>query len=104
MSFYRAWQTGTIADGAKSTGEIDLLGNCDFVQVIFPSLTNGKISLQVSDTNGGTFQDLGSNVTTAPTSGVYSTTLNLGGYQYIKVVSSASQSGEKIIKVRGYSY
>ena len=101
MSLYFSWQTGTIADAGTSTDEIDLKGDCDFVQIIIPELDSCTVKLQVSDHTGGTFQDLGSSVTTDTTTGEYSTMFRLGGYRYIKVVCSAAQSPARTIKVRG---
>ena len=102
MSFYGNWKTGTIANGAATTGEIDLDRSFEFLNVILPALTSGTVKITVSDTPGGTFQDLGSSVTTDSTTGGYSTTFRLGGYQFIKVVTSANQGAERSIKVRGF--
>ena len=101
MSLYMPWQTGTIANNGTSTGEIDLQNNCELMQVILPALTSGTIKVTVSDTTGGTFQDLGSGVTTPATTGAYSTMFRIGGYRYVKVVSGTSQGAARSIKVRG---
>ncbi len=101
MSLYFPWQTGTIALNGTSTDEIDLQNNCELMQVILPTLTSGTIKITVSDETGGTFQDLGSSITTPATTGAYSTMFRLGGYRYIKVVSGAAQGAARSIKVRG---
>ena len=102
MSFYRAVQTGTIADGGTSTGAIDLQGSCDFVSVVIPELDSCTLKVQVS-LEGTTYQDLGSSITTGTTTGGFTTTFKLGGFQHIKIVASAAQSPARIIKVRGFS-
>jgi len=101
MSLYMPWQTGTIASGAKTTGEINLENNCEFMQIILPPLTSGTVKITVSDTSSGTFQDLGSSLTLPTTTGVYNTVIKLGGWQYVKVVSSVNQGAARSIKVRG---
>ena len=102
MSIYVGdFKTGTIAINTTSTDEIDLENSCDYMQIILPALTSGTIKVQVSDVTGGTFQDLGSSVTTGTTTGSYSTMFRLGGYRFVKIVSSASQAAARSIKVRG---
>ena len=101
MSVYFGWKSGTIASSGTSTEAIDLGQSCEFMQIILPTLTSGTVKVQVSDFLAGTYQDLGSSVTTATTTGGYSTVFRLGGYQYIKVVSSASQGAARTIKVQG---
>jgi len=101
MSVYGEWLTGTIANGGTSTDEINLGKDFEYLQVILPTLTSGTVKLQVSDEAGGTFKDLGDGVTTATTTGGYATTFKLGGYQFIKVVSSANQGAARTIKIRG---
>jgi hypothetical protein len=101
---YGGWKTATIASGDTASGEVDLGRSFDFLDIILPTLDSGTVKLQVSDVAGGTYQDLGSGVATATTTGGYSTTFNLGGWQHIKVVSSASQGAARSIKVRGWSF
>jgi len=101
MSLYMPWRTATIANGDTVSDEVDLMNNCEYMQVILPPLTDGTIKVQVCEASCETFQDLGSGVTTATTTGGYSTTFKIGGYQFIKIVSSVSQGDERIIKVRG---
>lgn len=102
MSLYGAWKTATIASAGTASAEVDLGNNFEYLNVILPTLTSGTVKVQVSDVSGGTFQDLGSSVTTSTTTGAYSTTFKLGGYQFVKIVSSAAQGAERSIKVRGY--
>jgi len=98
---YGNWETGTIASSGTSTGVIDLGREFQYLCIILPSLTSGTIKVQVSDAVGGTYQDLGKSVLTATSTGGYSTTFKIGGYQFIKVVSSASQGAARTVTVRG---
>ena len=104
MSLFMAWKAATIAASGTSSAEVDLGNNCDYLQILLPTLTSCTIKIQVAEGSGGTFQDLGSSITTATTTGGYTTTFRLGGYQFIKVVSSATQTAERLIRVRGAKY
>ena len=101
MSLYGEWLTATIANGGTASGEVNLGRDFEYLQIILPTLTGGTVKIQVSDVTGGTFQDLGSSITTAITTGDYSTVFKLGGWKFIKVVSSAAQGAARSIKVRG---
>jgi len=96
------WQTATIADEGTTSGEIDLGRPCDYLQVIIPTIDAATIKVTVSDASGGTFVNLGSGVTTVSGTGNYATTFKLGHYQFIKLVTSATQSTSAVsFKVRG---
>ena len=101
MSLFLEWETGTIVSGGLKTDEIDLDGDCDLVQILIPPITSGEISLQVSEESGGAFYQLGNGVATGTSAGNYGTTLKLGGYRYIKIVSSVVQTAGAIFKIRG---
>ena len=105
MAWYQTWKTATITIATDDTtsDEVNLKVNCEFMQVILPTLTSCVVSVQVSDVSGGTFAALGSSQTTGTTTGDYSTTFKLGGYQYIKIVTSAAQGANRSIKVRGFN-
>lgn len=104
MSVYGGWTVAVIASSGTASGEVDLGHSFDFLDIILPTLTSGTIKLQVSKVAGGTYQNLGDSITTAITTGGYSTTFKLGGWQHIKVVSSATQGGERSIEVRGWRF
>ncbi len=104
MSVYGGWRTATIASSDTASGEVDLGHDYDFLDIILPTLTSGTIKLQVAQVAGGTYQDLGDSIVTAVTTGGYSDTFNLGGWQHIKVVSSGTQGAERSILVRGWRY
>ncbi len=105
MSVYGEWISGTIAINGTSTGEIDLGRPYDLLDVRIPTLVSGTLKLQTSNETGGTFQDLGLSVTTAATTGAYNDVWQLGGYQFIKIVSSATQTTTaRVFYVRGMRY
>jgi len=101
MSLYGRWLPATIASGGTSSDAVNLGMDADAVCIQLPTLTSCTIKLQVAEESGGTYQDLGSGVTTATTTGAYNTMLKAGGYSHIKVVSSAAQGAERLIRVRG---
>ena len=105
MSLYGGWKEAVIASSGTASAAVDLGQDYDFLDIVLPTVDSGTISLQVSDVAGGTYQALGDSITTAATTGGYSTTFKLGGWQHIKVVSATSQtSGEVSIKVRGWRF
>ena len=103
MSIYGAdWLPGTIAINGTSTGEIDLGKPYDFIDIRIPTLVSGTLKLTTSPISGGTFQDLGNGVTTVATTGEYNDVWKIGGYQFIKIVSSATQTTTaRVFYVRG---
>ncbi len=100
MSVYGKWQNAAIASGTSS-GAIDLGRDYEWVQIVIPTITSANISFTVAETLGGTYQALGSGsqVITAGT-GAFTTVATIGGFQFIKVVSSASQTS-KTFRIRG---
>jgi len=104
MSMYGEWKAATIANGATSSAEVDLGRDYDFMEIQIPTITSGTIKVQTSENTGGTFLDLGDGVTTASGTHNYHDVFNLGGWRYIKVVSSVSQGAERLIRVRGMRY
>ncbi len=105
MSLYGSWVSGTIAINGTSTDEINLGRDYDFIEVRIPTLVSGTLKVQTSNTTGGTFQDLGASITTAATTGAYNDVWKLGGYQFIKIVSSATQTTTaRVFYVRGMRF
>ena len=95
------FQDVTVASSGTTSAEVDLGNDCDLLQIVIPTITSGTVKIKVSTVTGGTFQDLGKNQTTVSGTGAYSTMFKLGGYRYIKIVCSASQSAKRTFKVRG---
>lgn len=107
MSIFGAWQTATIASSGTVSGAVNLGRDYEYVNIVLPALDSTTIGLQVGTAVHGDgtvdYQTLGvgSNVT-GTTTGSCTTTLELGGFQYIKVTSSATQTATRTIYVRGY--
>jgi len=100
-----AWQAVTVAQNGTTSAEVNLGGDCDFVQIIIPTLNSCTVSLQVARDSGGTFYTLGSSQTTGSGTHNYATVFNLGGYQFIKIVCSATQTTAiRTFYVRGRKY
>ena len=101
MSLPGSWIAATIASSGTSSSAIDLGKVYDYLDIYLPTLTSCTLKLQVSEKLAGTYADLGSGVTTDTTTGGMYDVWELGGWQYIKVVSSATQGAERLIRVRG---
>jgi len=104
MSLYGEWLAATIANSGTSSAEVDLNRDFDFMEIQIPTVTSCTFKVQVAEKTGGTFRDLGDGVTTDTTTGAYHDVWKLGGYQFIKIVSSAAQGAERLIRVRGMRY
>ena len=101
MSIYGEWLAATIALNGTSSAAVNLGKDCDFLEIQIPTVTSCTLGLQVSEKLAGTYDDLGEGVTTDTTTGSYFDVWKLGGWRYIKVVSSATQGAERLIRVRG---
>jgi len=104
MSLYGRWEAATIASSGTSSAEVDLGREYDLLEIQIPTLTSGTIKVQTAEATGGTFRDLGDGITTAAGTHNYNDVFKLGGYQFIKVVSSVTQTAERLIRVRGMRY
>lgn len=95
----------TIATSTTISAACDLGVPCEYVSIYLPALDSTTIALQVS-LDGVTYATLGigSNATAA-TTGLCFTTLELGGFQFIKIVCGTAQSSAPATRtfvVRGY--
>ena len=104
MSWYGNWLAATIANGETTSAEVDLGRSMELIQIQIPTVTSCTLKAQVAEGPGGTYRDLGESVTTPTTTGAYSDIWNLGGYQFIKIVSSGAQGAERLIRVRGMRF
>ncbi len=99
----------TITSGTTSAAT-DLGRPYEWMAIIMPaSLSNGTITVQGSETSGGTYTTLyitnptdGTNepLTSSATTGSITWVVPIGGFQFIKLVSGASQTA-KTFRVRG---
>ncbi len=104
MSLYGSWKDCviTIATDDDLSAEVDLGRDYEYLQVVMPALTAATVGVQVAEKSAGTFNALGTNSpTTVSTSGSKSTVLLLGGYQFIKLATSAGQAANRTFRVRG---
>ena len=102
MSSYGEWKAATIPQDGTSSDEVDLGQDYNYLEIQIPTLVSCTIKLQVAERTGGTFRDFGDGVTTDPGAHNYHDVFYLGGWQFIKVVSSVTQTGSsKLIRVRG---
>lgn len=94
----------TIAASGTVSTDVDLEGHFSHLLIQIPTIDSANISLQAALDPGGTFQALGSAVYAAGT-GAKNNTFKLGGWRYIKVVTSAAQtSGAVLFLVQGVTY
>jgi hypothetical protein len=106
MSLYGAWKTAviTITDSVTLSAAVDLEQNFDFLDIVIPTIDSGTVALYVCPTSDGTYVALGNGVTTATTTGGYSTVFKLGGWQHIKIKTSANQTANRSFSVRGWKF
>lgn len=92
------------------TAEVDLERVCDGLLIIVPTIDTAQLTIYVSDETGGTFQilhitdpaDGGDNdVISASGTGGFTWVVPLGGFQYIKIKTSAAQTADRTFKVCG---
>lgn len=99
MSLPGQWITATIVDTTTSSA-INLGRDYDLVEIDMPTLTSCDLSLTVARTLAGTYKALGNITQTVGVAG-YTEVFYTGSFQYIKLVSSVSQSGTNTFYVRG---
>ena len=104
MSIYGNWLPATILDGQTDSAVVDLGRDYDFLEIQIPALTSCTIKIQVAEKTNSTYRDLGDGVTTSVGTHNYHDVFNLGGWQFIKVISSVVQSSGDEIRVRGMRY
>ncbi len=101
MSLPGTWVAATIAANGTASAEVDLGRPYDLMDIILPALTTCTLKVQAAEKSGGTFYDLGSSLTESAGAGNYADAWRIFGYQYIKVVSNATQANSCAIRVRG---
>ena len=104
MSVYGQWLNATISASGTTTASIDLGRDYDYISVIVPPMASCTLQLMVSETEGGTYYDLGAEVTTDEEAFNRADVWRLGGYRFIKIKSSVLQATAVTIRVRGMRY
>lgn len=103
MSVYGEWKAATLT-GSTTSAEVDLGRSYDFLEIKIPTLDSAAtIKIQTAEKTGDTPLDLGDGITTAAGTHNYHDVFKLGGWQFIKVVASVSQTSVAI-RVRGMSF
>jgi len=96
------WQDAVVASSGTVSAAVNLGKDYEYVNVIVPTCDSTTLALQVS-TDGTTYYTLGiSSNTTSATTGNLATTLEVGGYQWIKIVCGSTQTAARTFSVRGY--
>ena len=106
MSIYGEWLAATIVTSGtgKTSAEVDLGRDWDFLEIQIPTIQSGTIGIEVAEKTSGTFYALGDGVTTDASTHNYADVFKLGGYQFIKVVCSFQQTTQRLVRVRGMRY
>jgi hypothetical protein len=98
--------TITLAGAADNTttGAVDLGADYQYLNIYVPTITSSAISIKVSDSIGGTYAtcNLTASAISLGTGSQYSS-LTIGGYRYVKVVTSAAQEANRTFLVKGYT-
>ena len=113
MARYSRWMDCTIAVSGTISGEVDLGDNYSELVIIVPTIDTAQLTIQGSEESAGTFYDIyvtdpadgGDNkLISASGTGVICWIVPIGGFQFIKITASASQtSGAVTLRVRGVS-
>ncbi|MBM3120292.1 MAG: hypothetical protein FJ006_12255 [Chloroflexi bacterium] len=106
------WKNCVITVGTSATlsAEVNLGRAYDTLLVVIPTITAASVSVRVAEKTGGTFQDLyitstndGDDkqpITTSGTGGI-TWVVPLGGFQFIKLLSSQNQASNRTFRVCG---
>lgn len=95
------WVTGTISAGGSETSEIDLDRDYSEIQVLIPPLDECTLNVKTARLTGGTFKPLDPSVQINAGVGDFHDEWEIGGYQFIKIVASRTQSAARTFTVRG---
>lgn len=98
------WQDVAIACNTTTSSAVDLGNNYEYLNVHVPTIDAGEVKIYVSDTLAGTYA--ADNLTTASHStstGGFFTTLGLGGYRYIKIVTENQTTATVTFNIRGWN-
>lgn len=104
MSVYGEWRAAPIAASASKSDAIDLGREYDYLSVQLPTMEKCKLHLEVAERVGGTYYKLGNDVSTDEETYGRADVWRLGGFRFIKVVSSRPQSSTVAIRICGMRY
>ena len=107
MTVYGEWRTGFLNNSVSNTlsNIVDLGRDYDFLNVILPALTNTQIACQVAaPSNTDTFVTLGDGVNVDWTTGNRASVLVIGGWQFLRLLTTDAQVANRSYKIRGFRY
>ncbi len=100
---YGSWQDCkiTIATDDDLSAAVDLGAVYDTLIVQIPTLTVSDLTLYAAETLTGTYYPVGNSITVVAGTGGFIDIWELGGFQYIKIGTSAGQAANRTFRVRG---
>jgi len=103
MSLYGEWKDCAfdISDSTTISDACDLGNNYEYIQVIYPAMTACTMSVYVCSSLGGTYVPLGNSASATVGASASADTYAIGGYQFIKLISSTAQLADRAVIVRG---
>ena len=107
-----SWKNATITISSDNdlTPEVDLGRPYETMLIVVPTIDSAQITIMVAEKSGGTFQELyvtdpadgGDNkVISALGTGGFTWVVPIGGFQYIKIKTSAAQTADRTFRVCG---
>lgn len=101
---YGEWRDAviTIATDTDLSAEVDLGASFHQLQIRIPAIDAADVGIEVAEESGGTYYTLGNGTALILAGeGGFTTTVLLGGYQYIKVRTTNPQSANRTFRIRG---
>ena len=99
------WETAQISKAGTTTQITDLGGHFMYLQAIIPTIDTGTVKVQVGESAGSTFYNLGDTQTTTSGTHNYATIFKLGGFRFVRLVASASQDTAAVdCRLRGVTF
>ena len=97
------WITAKITIGADDdlSSAVDLGKPYESMDIMIPTIDSANLTCYVSEEKDGTYFARGNSVTVAAGTGLFSDTWDIGAHQYIKIGTSASQTVDRVFRVRG---
>lgn len=98
------WLPCTVDNATTTSAALDLGDDYYYLNLYTPTITTGTVTIQVARELTGTYAADGQTaIGLTSTSGGFYSTLVLGGYRYVKIVTGATQiGGAAAFWVRGY--
>ncbi len=105
MSMYGSVKAATIVTGNETSAAIDLGRDYDYLSVQLPATEAAcKLYLKVAEAIGGTYYDLGKETTTDEETFGRADVWRLGGWRFVKVATTETQTSDWLIRIFGMRY